>query len=196
MGLLRRVVNLIIRPRQTWTVISTEQATVKDLYLGYAAPLALLPAAAAFIGLTLTGFSVGGVIQHIPFRPAFTYTFLQFLLSLMGLYLVAAFVSMTALLFASRPDRTAALKLILYSNTPSWIAGILLAVPSLAPGAMALSIYSLYLLFIGLPILMGTPKGKRVLYFIFIIITTVIVFLAAGAAANLFLASQDMAPLL
>jgi hypothetical protein len=195
MGVLRRAMDLLLRPRQTWTAISTEETTARDLYLGYAVPLALIPAITAFIGLTFVGFPVAGVTHRIPLRPAFTYTFLQFGLSLAGLYLVALFTSMTALLFASRPDRLSALKLILYSNTPSWIAGILLAIPVLAPVAMGLSIYSLYLLYIGIPVLMGTPRGKRILHFIYIIVITVVVFLAAGAAANLFLAGHNLAPL-
>src|SRR4051794_30906455 len=43
-GLIERVKNIIMTPKSEWDVIDVEPQTVKSLYMGYALPLAAIPA--------------------------------------------------------------------------------------------------------------------------------------------------------
>ena len=47
------------------------------------------------------------------------------------------------------------------------------------------SLYSLYLFFVGLPILMETPKEKQLGYFAVVIVVTIIVWVLIGVFAGL-----------
>ena len=85
-------------------------------------------------------------------------------------------------------------KLAVYSYTAAWVAGIANLIPVLG-GLIALvgAIYSLVLLFLGLPILMKVPEDKKVVYYIVILVAGLVLGIIAsaivGAVAVAFVAS-------
>jgi hypothetical protein len=63
--------------------------------------------------------------------------------------------------FNGDPDFEQALKLVTYSYTPIWLAGVLLLLPQvmlLRIVSVAISLYAVYLLYLGLPSLMKVPR--------------------------------------
>ena len=77
--------------------------------------------------------------------------------------------------FGGTKDPLKAFKVAAYFPTASWIAGILMLFPALAPIALLAGLYSLYLLYVGLPILMKVPEDKLVVYFIVVLVLAIIV---------------------
>jgi hypothetical protein len=77
----------------------------------------------------------------------------------------------------------AALKLAAFSPTPGWIAGIFNIVPSLWIIGVLLSLYGLYLIYLGLPILMRPPAEKFPPYLV-IVMMAAIVFVAVLHGVN------------
>jgi hypothetical protein len=77
--------------------------------------------------------------------------------------------------FGSTRNLSNALKLVIYSSTAYWVSGILLVVPALWPLNMLFSLYGLYLFYLGLPILMKTPKEKITLYFVMLLVSGLII---------------------
>jgi hypothetical protein len=72
-----------------------------------------------------------------------------------------------------------------YSSTASWVAGIF----GLIPGVRFLTIlglYSLYLLYLGLPVLMKSPKEKALGYTVVVIIAAIVLFMVIGLVAGMF----------
>jgi hypothetical protein len=65
--------------------------------------------------------------------------------------------------FGGQRNFSNALKLSVFSHTPLWLAGIFLLVPGLN-FLMILGAYGVYLLWIGLPLLMRTPREKSLRY--------------------------------
>ena len=55
MGLVDRVKNILLNPRQEWEVVDAESATVGSLYTGYIVPLAAIPAVCQAIGFSVFG---------------------------------------------------------------------------------------------------------------------------------------------
>src|SRR5437870_12481426 len=49
-GLVARVQNILLKPKEEWAVIDKEAATVQGLFTGYAMLLAAIPAVASVIG--------------------------------------------------------------------------------------------------------------------------------------------------
>lgn len=117
---------------------------------------------------------------------------MHYILSLVGLYIVGMVTNALAPSFSSQKNMLNAIKVAIFSSTPNWVAGILLIIPALSPIAMLLSLYSLYLFYLGLPVLMETPKEKTLGYVIVVIILSIIVFFLTTSIAGLFIPSRGM----
>ncbi len=174
MDLVRRVQNIILRPKKTWPVVKSEETTIGRIYKSYALILAAIPTAAQAIGLLLIGTSFIGIRYRASLDSALGEAILSYCVSLVALYIVALIINSLAPKFASRKNLTNAFKLVAYSWTPSWIAGVLLLIPSLSSLAKLASLYGLYLLYLGLPVLMDTPREKVTLYFLSAVVLSII----------------------
>jgi hypothetical protein len=184
MNIIQRVKDIILKPTDTWAEIKTEQTTVKELYTSYAAILAAIPPLASFIGMSLLGFSMLSFSYRMPLGWGISHALVSYILSLVGLYVVSLIIDGLAPSFGSQKNKVNALKVAVFSWTPSWIAGILMIIPALSPLAVLLSLYSLYLFYLGLPIMMETPKDKALGYFIVTILVSIVVFILIGVISN------------
>ena len=185
MDLAERAKGIIIKPKATWETIKGETSTVKDLFTSYAAVLALIPAVANFIGLSFIGTSLSSFHYRVPVISGLVYSVLQYVLTLVGMYVVAFIIDALAPNFNSKKDMPAAVKVAVFSWTPALIAGVLGIIPALSPLILLASLYSLYLLYIGLPILMETPKDKAVPYFAVVIVASIVVMVVVSYCAAL-----------
>jgi len=184
MNIVQRVKDIILKPTDTWAQIKTEQTTIRELYTSYAMILAAIPPIASFIGMSLLGYSFFRFSYRLSFGWGISHAVVSYILSLVGIYVVALIINALAPNFGSQKNMINAMKVAVYSWTPSWIAGILMIIPALAPIAMLLSLYSLYLFYLGLPILMDTPKDKAMGYCIVTIVVSIVVFILIGVISN------------
>ena len=184
MNIVQRVKDIILKPTDTWAEIKAEQVTIKELYTSYAMLLAAIPPIASFIGLSLLGFSVLAFSYRVPLGWGISHALVSYILSLVGLYVVGLIIDTLAPSFGSKKNQVNAMKVAVFSWTPSWIAGILMIIPALSPVAMLLSLYSLYLFYLGLPILMETPNDKAMGYFIVTILVSIVIFILIGVISN------------
>ncbi len=184
-SLVERAKAIVLKPAETWVVIADEPATVGGLYSGYAVILAAIPPVAGFIGGQVFGHSFLGVTYRAPFIGALVAAILQYVLSLVGIYILALIVDALAPSFDGQKSQIQAMKVAIYSYTASWVAGIFGLIPALAPLALLGGLYSLYLLYLGLPRVMRAPQAKAVGYtavtVIVAIVITVVVGLVVGA---------------
>jgi hypothetical protein len=166
MDLVRRIQNILLKPKEIWPVIKSEEMTIAGIYKSYALILAAVPAVAHAIGLAFIGTSFIGIRYRTSLGDALGDAVLSYCVSLASLFMVALVINGVAPKFASQKNLTNAFKLVAYSWTPTWVAGILLLIPSLSWLTSLVSLYGLYLLYCGLPILMETPKEKVMVYFL------------------------------
>src|SRR3954465_3588407 len=175
MNLVDRMRNILLTPRTEWAVIDAEPASIQELYARYVIPLTLVPAVAGFIGGSIVGIGVPGVgTIRVGVLAGLFGAVLQFGLLLAFVYILALVINELALMFGGRMDIVAAFKAAAYSSTPAWLAGVFSIVP-VFPFLSVVGLYSLYLLYLGLPRLMRAPDNRAVAY------TAVVV----GAAAVL-----------
>src|SRR3546814_4956515 len=82
----------------------------------------------------------------------------SYVLSLVMLYVVALIINALAPTFGGQKDQLQAVKVIGYAWTAAWVAGIATIVPWLGwLVVLAGGIYSIYLLYLGLPHTMKCP---------------------------------------
>ena len=179
-GLVTRVQNMIMKPAAEWDVVAAEPATVGSIFTGYAMILAAIPAVAGLIGSIL--------FSHMNPIVAVILAALQYVLSLVGVYVIAFIVDALAPSFGGEKNQVQALKVVVYGYTAAWVAGVLDIVPVLgALASLVGGIYSLYTLYLGLPKLMKNPADKTLVYFIVTIIVAIVVYAVVGAVVGLVL---------
>jgi len=179
MDLVGRVKAILLEPESEWQVIAREPGEPAYLFPNYVAILALIPALAGLIGLSLIG-------RYIPFFIGLIGAVFGYLMSFVAVYVLALIVDALAPTFGGQRDFPSALKLSVYSYTPAWLAGIFALIPALSILSI-LGLYSLYLFWTGLPVLMRSPKEKNLPYIAAIFVAAIIVFLIIGLIQSMLL---------
>lgn len=181
MNLFERAKNILITPKTEWEVIKIEQTSVSDLFTRYVLILALIPAVAGFIGQSLVGISLGPFGSYkMPIGRGLLYLVLYYAMTVGAVYLLAFIVDALAPSFGAKKDMLASLKVVVYSYTAAWVAGIFQIIPVLGFLGIIGSLYGLFLLYLGLKIVKETPQDKLVGYFIVVIIVSIVVYFVIG----------------
>ena len=182
MSLMARAKNILLQPKTEWPVIAGEQATTGSLYTGYIIPLAAIGPAASIIGWSVFGFSVPfvGAIRY-PIGISVRNGIVIYALSLVGVFVWALIIDALAPTFGGQKNQIQALKTSAYSYTAAWVGGIFSLFPSIALLGLLALLYSFYLLFLGLPVLMKAPEDKAVGYTAVVIIVAIVLYFVIGA---------------
>lgn len=184
MNIVERAKGIILKPSEAWQEIKGEQVTIAELYTSYAMVLALIPAIAQFIGSSMIGYSFMGVHFSIGIGNALGYAILSYVFSLIGVYVTAFVADTLAPSFSSQKNMINAFKSVVYSMTPVWLAGVLYIIPLLSALVILAGLYGIYIFYLGLPLLMDTPKEKALGYVVVVIIITIVVSFVFGMIAG------------
>jgi hypothetical protein len=176
--LVERIKKIILQPQQEWPFIGEETTTTSALYKSYIIPLAAIGPAASLIGMSIIGIGMPFAGRfRVPIGTAILSTIVHYILSLIGVYVLALVTDYLAPFFSGEKNMGQSLKLSAYSLTAAWIAGVFAIIPALSILSVT-GLYSLYLLYLGIPILMKTPREKSLGYTIALFVVTVVIFWA------------------
>lgn len=182
MHLVDRVKRLLLQPKQEWQVIDKESVDVADLYKSYIAPLAAIGPLCSVIGMSVVGTSLVGMgTFRVSFGAALVQSVLVFGFMLGGVYAVALIIDALAPTFGAQRSKSQALKLAAYASTAAWLGGAFALIPMLSVFGVLAAVYSLYLFYIGLPILMRVPEDRTVGYAAVVVLSTIVLFIVIGA---------------
>ena len=181
MNLISRTKNILLSPKQEWQVIDDEATSVGGLYLGYIVPLAAIGPVASSIRMALFGISVPSMGTYpVPIGAAVRQGIAQYVMALVGVFVLALIIDELAPYFRVEENRYQALKVAAYSSTPVWVAGIVGLFPMLNILRLVGLLYSLFLLYLGLPVLMRVPQEKAMRYSVVVMISAVVLFFVIG----------------
>lgn len=188
MNLVDRVKRILLSPRTEWEVIDNEPTTPAQLFTGYAMPLAAIGPLAQMVGYSVFGIPVPFAgTYRVPIGSAITSALVTYVLILGGTYVLGLIIDALGPTFNGQRSQIQALKVAVYSSTASWVAGIFYLIPGLRLLTI-LGLYSVYLLYLGLPMLMKSPRDKSVAYTAVVVIAAVVVFMLTGFLAGHFMA--------
>lgn len=192
MSLVERSLNVMKRPAAEWPVIAEEPASIASLYGGYVAILAAIPALAGFIGLSVFGISVPFVgTVRVPFMSGLVQMLVSYGLGLAAVYGLAWLASFLAPRFGGEADLLKGFKLAAYSATAAWLAGIFTLIPVLSPLGIV-GLYSVYLLYTGVPVLMRVPREKALVYTVVLLVCAVVAGIAISAVSGAFIPTPSL----
>lgn len=176
-GLLSRVKNIVLSPKAEWPVIAPEPTTAAQLFVGYVMPLAVLAALIGFLRMSVLGVnSAFGTSFRMPIASGLTYTVMMFVSALFGVFVVGLIINALAGTFSGAKDQRQALKVSAYSLTPAMLSSVLALSPILPTLLQLLAgLYGIYVLYLGLPVLMQSPKEKAFGYTASVVICTILV---------------------
>jgi len=177
MNLVARAKAILMTPKQEWSAIDAEPLNQSELLMGYVLPLAAIGPIARFIGFSVFGY--GGLFR-ISIGSGLSMAITSFVLAVIGVFVVAWVINVLAPNFGATPSMPQAIKLSAYSMTAAWIAGLFYLIPSLSILALIGALYTLYLFWLGLPVLMKVPADKVVVYVVVIFVACIVLFWVIG----------------
>jgi hypothetical protein len=182
-GMIERIKRLILSPTAEWQAIEAESMTAMGIFTSWVVPLAAIGPIAGLIGAQLFGFGFLGVHYRPSIIGSVEAALIHYVSSLVGIFLMALIIDALAPSFGGTKNAVAAMKVAAFSATAALIVGIVQIMPSLFFLGL-LGFYSLYLMWIGLPLLMKPPADKAVAYYAVSLVVCVVVFAVAGAVAG------------
>lgn len=188
--LVERTRRLVEHPKQEWAAIEEEDLDRKEIYTRYVMILAAIPPVAGFIGYAIVGVGPFGHTVRVPLGIAVAHMITGYLMALGAVYLLALVINFFAQRFDAPEDFLAALKLAAFAPTPGWVAGVFNVIPSLWIIGVLMSLYGLYLIFVGLPILMRPPAEKFPPYLVVVLMTAIVLVAVLRVVNDLMLPSQ------
>jgi len=192
MSLIQRVQDILLKPKETWPIIAGEGGDTASIYSGYLIYLAAIPAIASFIGLSLIGAGGFGFSVRVPIMSGLVQMVVGFVLSLVMVFLLALIVDALAPTFNGSKSQMSALKLVAYGSTAGFVGGIFGLIPSLSILGLIAGLYSIYLIYTGVPVMMKCPPEKAGAYTAVVVVCGIVAAVILGAVSAVFMPSAGM----
>jgi len=192
MSLIQRVQDILLKPKETWPIIAGEGGDTASIYTGYLIYLAAIPAIASFIGLSLIGAGGFGFSVRVPIMSGLVQMIVSFVLSLVMVFVLALIVDALAPTFNGNKSQISALKLVAYGSTAGFVGGIFGLIPSLSILGLIAGLYSIYLIYTGVPVMMKCPPEKAGAYTAVVVVCGIVAAVILGAVSAVFMPSAGM----
>ena len=174
-NLVARVQNILMTPKTEWPVIAAEPETTSGLYTRYILIVSALGPIAMFLKGTLIGTSTFLGTFRMDMGTGLKWAVLVYAIGLIGIYLWSLIINALAPTFGAQKDPVQALKTAAYAATAAWVGGVAQIIPWIGwLVGFAAAIYSIFLLYLGLPHTMKAPADRAGAYTAVTIIVAIV----------------------
>jgi hypothetical protein len=185
-GLVERAKAIITTPKEEWPKVAAETKSPREMLLQYALPLMAIGPICSILGGFLAPYGFG-LTYYV------SSAIVSFALGIASLYALGFIANFLSPQFGGKDNFASAFKLVAYSWTPVWLAGVLGLLVGLAP-ALALLIflaliYGLYLFYLGAGPVLGVPQDKAVVYTVIYVVAAIALYIVVGAITGAIVAS-------
>lgn len=192
MNLVERVQAILLKPKATWPVIEGEPDDIAGLYKNYLVYLAGVSSLAAFIGFSLIGTGMMGIHFRVPILAGLANMVVGFVLTLVMIYVLALVANALAPSFGGQKDMGKAFKLVAYGATAGLLGGVFNLLPALSMLGLLAALYSIYLLYTGVPVMMKVPEGKALGFTAVLIVCGIVASIVVMTVGSLFSGGAGM----
>ncbi|MEO6291382.1 MAG: Yip1 family protein [Burkholderiaceae bacterium] len=190
MDIVARAKAITLNPAATWPVIDVEQHDPKSLFIPYMLILAAIPAVASFIGMSIIGMVGFGVNFRLPIGSGLAMMVITYIMSLVMTFGMGWLISVLAPTFGGQSNLVQGLKVAVFGSTPMMLAGVFNIIPALSIIGLLAALYSLYVMYLGLPQLMKNPKEKTVVYMVVVVLASIIAGVVLSMVSRAFTPSM------
>jgi hypothetical protein len=156
MNIVERAKNILLTPKTEWETIEKEDGDPQSLLVKYVIPMILIGTVASFFGHY-------HIWESVKYGLAAAVSTLA--TGIISYYVSIYVIDALAPSFESEKNINQSAKLVAFSSTAAWLAGIFNIVPRLAFLGIV-GLYSIYLFYLGLGPLKKTHEDKKVIYMI------------------------------
>ncbi|WP_148864483.1 Yip1 family protein [Marinobacter fonticola] len=168
--LLKHAFGLFTHPDDEWAEIRREHEAAWHVYAAYVLILAAIGPICAYISTTYFGWTVGSErLIKLSNVSAIQLSVLTYVAILVGVFALGWMIDWMASTYGAKSevDKSNGVALAAYAATPLFLAGFALLYP--VPWFnglvfLAAAAYAGYLIYDGLPIVMGIPKEQAIVY--------------------------------
>lgn len=183
---LQHIWGLMSEPEREWQRIRGERCTIFKCYLSHVLILAAIPVVAGFIGTTQIGWQVSARAPvRLTLDSGAVIALLSYVTMLVAVFSIGKLMHWMGQTYGANQPLAQCVALAAYSATPLWLIGVMLVYPvmwlNLILGLPALA-YSVYLLFLGVPIMMEVPPERGFLFASAVLAVGLVVLVAVLAA--------------
>jgi len=180
-GLFERAKAIITAPNAEWPKIATEGDSVQSVLTRYVMPLAAIGPICGFIGGQVFGVGILGFRYHPTLLGGLATALTQYVLAIVSIFLIAWVANFLADKFGGQQNYERAFRLVAYSYTAGWVAGVFDLITGLAILVLLASLYGIYLFYLGATPMMAVPKDKAAGFTAVTIVGVIIVGLIVAA---------------
>ena len=183
---INRVRAVLLQPGTTWKMIDGEFTKPADLWRKWILPLAAIGPVCATISMIIFGQRIAftSLTSRVPITTVLTRGITAYVLAILAVFVLAQIINVLAPSFGGQKNDVQALKAAAYSGTAGWLGGAFALIPQLWPIALLFSLYSLYLLYLGLPVVMKVPNHQAAGYTAVALIVALVILLLINAIAS------------
>ncbi len=166
--LIKHLPGLLLNPKSGWETLRQQDKSITSCYLELIIFLALIPPLAGFYGTTQIGWQLGWQEPvKLTIASALVISVLYYLAILVAVFAVGKGIHWMANTYGASPTLAECVKLAAFTATPLLLIGVVQLYPVLwvnfLAGLPALA-YTVYLLYTGVPILMGISEERGFLF--------------------------------
>ncbi len=175
MSLVERAKNILITPKTEWEVVAAETSPHLPVITNYVLPLAAVAALASFVGLVFIGQGMGPLGHYrLGIGAGIASLVMSIVMAVVMVFVLGFIIDALAPTFGGQKNFPQAVKVAAYSYTPVWIVGVLAILPALGLLVIVAMLYSIYLLFLGLPRVMRSPPEKAAGYTAVVVVVAIV----------------------
>ena len=184
---VNRLKGILLQPGATWKAIDGEFTKPGSIYMNWVLPLALIGPICGAIGTFVFGMSFGVVgFYRLPIMNIVTILAVDYVLGVVGVWVLSLVISLLAPTFGGQRNDVQGLKVAAYATTAWFVAGVFQLLPQLALVRVLVSLYSVYLVFSGVPLVMKPSKDQAMGYAIVAVLGAIVVALLVLAIHTAF----------
>lgn len=166
--ILSHVWGLLSHPEKEWKNIRKVNCTIGKCYCSHVLLLAAIPPIAGYIGTTQVGWQVvSREVHKLTPDSALWIAILSYITILVAVFTIGKLIHWMGRTYGAKRSLSQCIALAAYTATPLFLSGIMLLYPllwlNLLIGLPVLA-YSVYLLYTGVPIVMGITKERGFLF--------------------------------
>ena len=180
--IFKHIVGLFTNPKREWEAIRDDKCTMGKCYAMHVLILAAIPAVSGFIGTTQIGWQIGaGDPIKLTTQSALIIALLYYLAMLVGVFSMGWMIHWMGNTYGTDASLSQSVVLAAYTATPLFLIGIMELYPvlwlNMVIGLPALA-YTVYLLYTGLPIMMGVSEDRGFLFSSAVLAVGLVAFVA------------------
>ncbi|MDK1022862.1 MAG: Yip1 family protein [Gammaproteobacteria bacterium] len=165
---MHHILGLFLNPANEWQKIRKESGGIASHYLKFILIIALLPACAWYFGATRVGWTIGADrVVKLTTASALEISLLFYLAMLTGIGILGYMIHWMAHTYEAESSVARGVQIAAYTCVPLFICGGIGFYPILWLDILlgiGAGFYTVYLLYIGVPIVMQIPKERGFLF--------------------------------